>query len=331
MKFGLFAMPCGDIELQPMAFLIRFSYAGLLGGYLALAAGCASTRQYVPRPDYSRLESSAVIIELKRPSIMGAANAFEVTESGQPIGTLGPHGELTWAKPAGGLNLSVRPAMFNMGDFHDLNMVLEGSHRYTFTVAFPFWYPFSRDAIRFVRKTPFAPASQAPVYIESREREPVRPRSGKKAAPVRAPARGSTAAILTFDARAGLSADEVALLADRFAVELDRTGAYRLVPRSKMKEILEFQAFSAACSSVDCAVEAGQQLGVEYIIYGSIGRIGALFTMNVYLAGVEKGAVVAGTTVDYRGRIEGLLTEGMSLAVERLLQAVTSKASEAPR
>ena len=153
------------------------------------------------------------------------------------------------------------------------------------------------------------------------------------AGPVPVPARyshkGATAAILTFDTHAGLSADEVALLADRFAVELDRTDTYKLVPRSKMKEILDLQAFSTACSSVDCAVEAGQQLGVEYMIYGSIGRIGSLFTMNIYLASVEKGAVVAGPTMYYSGQIEGLLTEGMAQAVERLLQAVVSKGDAA--
>ncbi len=93
-----------------------------------------------------------------------------------------------------------------------------------------------------------------------------------------------------------------------------------------MKEILELQAYAATCSSVECAVEAGQQLGVEYMIYGSIGRIGSMFTMNVQIASVEKGAVVAGTTMDYSGRIEGLLTEGMARAVERLLQAVRKKA-----
>lgn len=147
------------------------------------------------------------------------------------------------------------------------------------------------------------------------------PMSRSMASPVK-----RTAAILPFDARTGVSADEVALLADRFAVELNRTDAYQLVPRSKMKEILELQAYAATCSSVECAVEAGQQLGVEYMIYGSIGRIGSMFTMNVQIASVEKGAVVAGTTMDYSGRIEGLLTEGMARAVERLLQAVRKKA-----
>jgi hypothetical protein len=119
------------------------------------------------------------------------------------------------------------------------------------------------------------------------------------------PHRNATAAILTFDARAGVSADEVALLAARFAVELGRLEVYKLISRSKMKEVLELQKYSVTCTSVECAVEAGQLLGVEYMIYGSIGRIGSLFTINVYITSVEKGSVVAGATVDYTGQIEG--------------------------
>lgn len=136
------------------------------------------------------------------------------------------------------------------------------------------------------------------------------------------PHRNSTAAILTFDARTGVSVDEVALLADRFAVELGRLEVYKLISRSKMQEVLELQKYSVTCSSLECAVEAGQLLGVEYMIYGSIGHVGTLYTVNVYLTSVEKGEVIASETVDHGGGIEGLLTDGMSQAASKLLQKV---------
>lgn len=142
------------------------------------------------------------------------------------------------------------------------------------------------------------------------------------------PHRGRTAAVLTFDTRAGISPDEVALLADRFAVELGQLNAYRLISRSKMKELLELQDYSTACSSTECVIEAGQHLGVEYMIHGSIGRIGSIFTVNVYVTSVERAAVVAGATVDCSGQIEGLLTEGMVQAVNSLLRAVIDKVED---
>jgi len=136
---------------------------------------------------------------------------------------------------------------------------------------------------------------------------------------------GSTAAILTFDSRAGVSVDQVALLADRFAVELGRIDVYKVISRSKMKEVLEEQKFSVDCSSAECAVEAGKLLSAEYMIYGSIGRIGSLFTINVYIASVETGGIAGEATVDYTGQIEGLLTEGMPQAVRNLLDAVNER------
>lgn len=133
------------------------------------------------------------------------------------------------------------------------------------------------------------------------------------------PHQGRTAAVLAFDGRGGLSVDETALLTDRFSVELGRAAVYRLVSQSKMKEVLEMQQFSAACNALECAVEAGQLLGVEYIVYGSIGRIGMLYTINVYVTSVERGDIVASETVDHRGDIESLLTQGMGEAMSKLL------------
>jgi hypothetical protein len=139
----------------------------------------------------------------------------------------------------------------------------------------------------------------------------------------RYPYRGSTVAILIFDVLGeGVSAGNVALLSDRFQSEYEKTRVQNLVSSSKMKEVLDLQKFSAVCSSTECAVEAGKQLGVEYMIYGSIGKIGSLFTINVYMTSVEKGTIVASASVDFSGEIEGLLTTGIKQAVNNLLSAV---------
>jgi len=92
-----------------------------------------------------------------------------------------------------------------------------------------------------------------------------------------------------------------------------------------MKDLLQLQKFSTACSGEECAVEAGRMLGAEFMIYGSIGRIGATCTINVYIASVETGSLIAGATADYQGEIEGLLTQGVPQAMNGLLHAVEKK------
>ena len=132
-----------------------------------------------------------------------------------------------------------------------------------------------------------------------------------------------TCAVLTFDSRGGISLDEVRLYGDRFAIELDTFKQYILVPRSKMDEVLKLQEFVQTdnCSAAECAVEAGRLLGVRYMIYGSIGKLGQLFTLNTYMVDVETGAAIHTATTDFRGGKEDFLTQGMRGNVMNLLGA----------
>ena len=142
------------------------------------------------------------------------------------------------------------------------------------------------------------------------------------------PFKDSTVAILTFDVRTGISAEEVALLADRFEVEFGNVNVQKPVSRSKMKQVLELQKFAATCGSTECAIEAGQLLNVEYMIYGSVGRINRLNTINIYMTSVERGEVVASSTTDYEGSPEGLIKNGARQAVNSFLRAVMVKVTK---
>ena len=145
----------------------------------------------------------------------------------------------------------------------------------------------------------------------------------------RYPFKGSTVAVLTFDVRGGVSANEVATFADRFEVEFAKANVQRPVSRSKMKEVLDLQKFSASCGNAECAIEAGQLLNVEYMIYGSVSRITRLSTVNVYMTSVERGEVVVSAAVDYEGSPEGFIKNGAKRAVNAFLKsALKKRASE---
>lgn len=130
-----------------------------------------------------------------------------------------------------------------------------------------------------------------------------------------------TCAILTFDARTGVSPGEAALLSDRFASEFEDIGKFQVIARSKMKEILDMQAFqySDACSAVECAIEAGRLLSARCMVYGSIGQIGTLYTINSYLLDVETGAHLRKATTDLACSKEEALTVLMKSNARELL------------
>lgn len=116
-------------------------------------------------------------------------------------------------------------------------------------------------------------------------------------------------AVLDLEGR-GISALEAATLTDRMRSELVKTGAVTVVERGQMQQILSEQDFQmTGCTSDECAVEIGQMLGVTKMIAGSIGKIGSTFTADLRIIQVGTGAIENTMTRDYRGEIDGLITE----------------------
>jgi len=116
-------------------------------------------------------------------------------------------------------------------------------------------------------------------------------------------------AVVDLEGR-GISALEAATLTDRMRSELVKTGAVTVVERGQMQQILSEQDFQmTGCTSDECAVEIGQMLGVTKMVAGSIGKIGATFTVDLRTIDVGTGAIINTMTRDYRGEIDGLLKQ----------------------
>ncbi|GAB4181322.1 MAG: hypothetical protein Kow00108_18020 [Calditrichia bacterium] len=125
-------------------------------------------------------------------------------------------------------------------------------------------------------------------------------------------------AVLELD-QAGITTEESRILTDRLRYELIRTNHFTVLERSKMEEILKEQTFQlSGCTSDECLVEVGRLVGVQFMVGGSVGKIGNLYTVNVRLIDVETATVTRNAVVDYRGTIDGLLTEGLKKAARRL-------------
>ena len=116
-------------------------------------------------------------------------------------------------------------------------------------------------------------------------------------------------AIIDLEGR-GISSLETQTLTDRMRSELVSTGAVTIVERGQMTEILSEQGFQqTGCVSSECAVEVGKLLGVSQMATGSIGKIGASYTIDVRMFAVEDGAIVRSVNRTYSGAIDGLITE----------------------
>jgi len=69
----------------------------------------------------------------------------------------------------------------------------------------------------------------------------------------------------------------------------------------------------------ECAIEAGKVLAIQYVVFGTIGKLGSTYTLTVNLADVETAAIAKSATYDVRGAIDDLLVPGMRTAAHKLL------------
>jgi TolB-like protein len=99
-------------------------------------------------------------------------------------------------------------------------------------------------------------------------------------------------AILDFEAQ-GVGQNEANVLTERIRAELFKTDKYRVMERSKMQEIFGEWGFQQAiCNESECIVEAGNILGVEQMIAGSVQKIGTLYSISMRIVDVATGQVL---------------------------------------
>lgn len=106
----------------------------------------------------------------------------------------------------------------------------------------------------------------------------------------------------------GISLVEARTLSDELRTKLFQMEVYNVVERGNMEAILSEQGFQqSGCTTSECAVEAGQLLGVQKMVAGSVGKIGSLYNVNVRMFDVETGRIENNVSKRYEGKIEGLL------------------------
>ena len=123
-------------------------------------------------------------------------------------------------------------------------------------------------------------------------------------------------AVLDFEAR-GIPGYEAETLTERLRTEIATTRAVRLVDRKLLQKILEEQGLQqSGCTTDECVAEVGQLIGAQFMINGSVGKIGDSYAIDAKMVSVTTGVAVRSKSVSYEGEIAGLLTEMEILAWE---------------
>jgi TolB-like protein len=125
-----------------------------------------------------------------------------------------------------------------------------------------------------------------------------------------------TVAILDFEGQS-VDPSEVKTLSERMRTEIGNTNAVRLIERKAVEKIMMEQGLQqSGCTTDECAAEVGQLLGVQYMISGSIGKMGKSYTIDCKMFSVETGETIRTKSATHKGDVSGLLTEMEILAWE---------------
>jgi formylglycine-generating enzyme required for sulfatase activity len=103
----------------------------------------------------------------------------------------------------------------------------------------------------------------------------------------------TTIAVLELEPK-GVQANEASVISDWVREELFNTGKYTVVERTRMQDILKEWGFQQAiCNESECIIKAGNILGVEQMVAGSVQRIGSLLSLSIRVVDVKTGEIVA--------------------------------------
>jgi hypothetical protein len=96
----------------------------------------------------------------------------------------------------------------------------------------------------------------------------------------------------------GIGEGESKLLSEALRVDLVNTGAFEVLERERIEQILREVGMSLSeCTDEECALRAGRVLSAEKVVMATVGRVGATYALSARLVDVETGSTDMATPV----------------------------------
>ncbi len=164
------------------------------------------------------------------------------------------------------------------------------------------------------------PASPAPAAPAPAGDTAPTPPPAAEVAPAPAAAK-TTVAVFPLKAEVGVDEKLSAVLGDYLLEQLRDSGAFgRVVGSSEIETLIGFerQKQLMSCDSQSCMAELAGALGVDFILTGSLGKIGSTYLFNVKLLNARTGAAAASLGQRLNGRDDALVDSVHPVVVELL-------------
>ncbi len=117
-------------------------------------------------------------------------------------------------------------------------------------------------------------------------------------------------ALIDFE-HIGVKKSDARALSKRLTTEIVKINKYIMVERSAMEKILEEQKFQTASGNVaNDVVDIGNMVGADFIIYGSISKVGSTYSVDSRIISTKTAEVIRSATFD-SSVLDKLVKKGM--------------------
>jgi predicted RNA-binding protein len=129
--------------------------------------------------------------------------------------------------------------------------------------------------------------------------------------------------ILDFEG-AGLNENEIVMVSDKFRSSMIEYSKYRIMERASMNEVLKEQGFqqAGACNSTSCLIEAGQLLGVTYMLAGRLSRANGITAISARIIDVGTGEILFARSREYQSQFFEIVSTEIPAFVREFIDSI---------
>lgn len=112
---------------------------------------------------------------------------------------------------------------------------------------------------------------------------------------------------------------ESRFVTNRYAILLDQLNIYEVIPPEQIEQSVGAERMIDPCRDKDCAINIGQKINADYIIYGTLGHVGSLYSLDTTLLNVETDTIVNSAVTDLEGAREEFIQKAPPHNIRSLL------------
>ncbi len=108
-------------------------------------------------------------------------------------------------------------------------------------------------------------------------------------------------------------------ITNRYTLLLDQLNIYEVIPPEEIEQSIGADQMMEPCKEKGCAIDIGKKVDADYMIYGTLGHVGKLFSMETSFVNVETANIVNSTVTDFEGTQDEFIKEAPPHNIRSLL------------